>query len=299
VEDALNWTHIPVLWTEVLVLLDPRPGGRFIDATVGGGGHSKALLDRTAPDGRILGLDRDESALAQAAVPLEPYGSRAVLVKADFRDIETVAAETGFLDCDGVLADIGVSSGMFDDPDRGFSIMRDGPLDMRMDRGQSLTAADVVNTFGEKEIADILFQYGEERRSRPIARSIVRSRPISTTGGLVSAVRRVLGGPRHGHIHPATRTFQGLRIFVNDELGSLDLFLGGAMATLRPGGRLAVISFHSLEDRIVKNRFRAAPGGRAVTKKVVMAQPGEVQLNPRARSARLRAWERADVQRTD
>jgi 16S rRNA (cytosine1402-N4)-methyltransferase len=192
-----------------------------------------------------------------------------------------------------VLADIGISSAMVDDASRGFSFMREGPLDMRMDRNQSLSAADVVNSYSEKEIADIIYKYGEERRSRPIARSIVRSRPLQKTTDLVRAVERVSGGARHGKIHPATRTFQALRIHVNDELKSLEEFIDSSMAVVRPGGRVVVITFHSLEDRIVKQKFRQpAVPGRILTKKVVTASDEEVRRNPRARSAKLRAWEK-------
>lgn len=279
--------------------LAPKSGGRYIDATVGGGGHARLILERAAPDGRLLGLDQDDAALARASEALEPFGSRATFVKTNFRNIAQVAADSGFLSCDGILADIGVSSPMLDDPSRGFSFMREGPLDMRMDRAQELTAEHVVNGYSEREIADILYQYGEERRSRAIAHSIVRSRPLTGTGALVSAVTRVMGGPRYGRIHPATRTFQALRIFVNDELGSLEVFLDGAMTTLAPGGRLVVIAFHSLEDRIVKNRFRAASGGRTLTKKVVTAGTEECRRNPRSRSAKLRAWEKTDVKQAD
>jgi 16S rRNA (cytosine1402-N4)-methyltransferase len=182
---------------------------------------------------------------------------------------------------------------MLDDPTRGFSFMREGPLDMRMDLDQPLTAADVLNTYGEKEIANILFNYGEERRSRQIASSIVRSRPMSRTTDLTRAIERVLGGRRYGKIHPATRTFQALRIFVNDELRSLESFLDSSMQVLRPGGRLVLISFHSLEDRIVKNKFRSpVVPGVALTKKVITASVEELDRNPRSRSARLRAWEK-------
>jgi 16S rRNA (cytosine1402-N4)-methyltransferase len=207
--------------------------------------------------------------------------------------VRAIAIEHGFMDCDGILADIGMSSAMVDDPSRGFSFMREGPLDMRMDRNQSLTAADVVNTHSEKEIADIIYTFGEERRSRPIARSIVRSRPLQSTTDLVRAVERVSGAARHGRIHPATRTFQALRIYVNDELKSLEEFIDSSTAVVRSGGRVVVITFHSLEDRIVKQKFRE-PGvpGRILTKKVVTASDEEVQRNPRARSAKLRAWER-------
>jgi 16S rRNA (cytosine1402-N4)-methyltransferase len=285
--------HTPVLLDEALQFLNPKPGGRFIDATVGAGGHTRAILEQTAPDGTVLGIDQDESALAAAQATLESFGSRLVLVHANFKDIASVASEHGFVGVDGVLADIGISSMMVDDPSRGFSFMREGPLDMRMDRSQSLTAADVVNTYSEKQIADILYQYGEERRSRAIARSIVRSRPLERTTDLARAVQRVTGAVRHGHIHPATRTFQALRIFVNEELKSLETFLDSSMTILASGGRLIVITFHSLEDRIVKNKFRNPPvAGRVLTKKVVTAREAEVRANPRARSAKLRAWEK-------
>jgi 16S rRNA (cytosine1402-N4)-methyltransferase len=285
--------HTPVLIDEVLQFLEPRPGGLFIDATLGAGGHSRAILQRTAPGGRLLAIDQDELALAQAKEDLASFGSRVVFAHSNFREIASVAAGHGFFQCDGVLADIGISSMMVDDPSRGFSFMREGPLDMRMDRTQSLTAAEVVNTYSEKEIADIIYSYGEERRSRPIARSIVRSRPLQSTTDLVRSIERVTGGPRYGHIHPATRTFQGLRIHVNDELKSLETFLDKSMSLVRSGGRVVVITFHSLEDRIVKQKFRSpAVPGRALTKKVVTAAEEEVRGNPRARSAKLRAWEK-------
>jgi 16S rRNA (cytosine1402-N4)-methyltransferase len=286
--------HIPVLLDEALQFLEPRPGGRFIDATLGAAGHTRAILERTAPDGKVLAIDQDESALSSARATLESFGSRVVFVHSNFRDVAKVAAEQGFLDCDGVLADIGISSMMVDDPSRGFSFMREGPLDMRMDRTQTLTAADVLNTYSEKEIADILYTYGEERRSRPLARSIVRSRPLQLTTDLVRAIERVSGGPRYGQIHPATRTFQALRIYVNDELKSLESFVDSSMAVVRSGGRVVVIAFHSLEDRIIKNKFRApAVPGRVLTKKVVRGTDEEVWRNPRARSGKLRAWERS------
>lgn len=286
-------SHTPVLIDEVLQFLDPHPAGRFIDATLGAGGHTRAILERTAPDGSVLALDQDETAIEQAAPMLQSYGSRVILVRANFREIPRVAAQCGFLGADGVLADIGISSMMVDDASRGFSFMREGPLDMRMDRSQPLTAADIVNTYSEKEIADIIYQYGEERRSRAIASSIVRARPINLTADLARAVQRVMGGPRYGKIHPCTRTFQALRIAVNDELRALESFLDGSMTVLRSGGRLVVISFHSLEDRIVKNKFRS-PGvpGRVLTKKVVTAGESEISRNSRARSAKLRAWEK-------
>ena len=286
--------HIPVLLDEVIQFLDPKPGGQFIDATLGAGGHARAILERTAPNGTLLALDQDESSLSSAKATLESFGSRVSFIHSNFRALKTIAEAHGFIGCDGVLADIGISSMMVDDPARGFSFMREGPLDMRMDRTQALTAADVVNTYSEKEIADIIYTYGEERRSRPIARSIVHSRPLQTTIDLVRSIERVSGSPRYGQLHPATRTFQAMRIYVNDELNSLQEFLDAAMVAVRGGGRVVAITFHSLEDRIVKQKFRApVVPGRVLTKKVVMATDDEVQRNPRARSAKLRAWERS------
>jgi len=288
------YTHLPVLLNEVMQFLNLRTDGRYIDATFGAGGHTKELLERTAPGGRVLAIDQDETAIEQGRFELQSYGSRLELVKANFRDIESIVQEHGFAGLDGILADIGVSSMMLDDAARGFSFMREGPLDMRMDLDQPLTAADVLNTYSEKEIANILFNYGEERRSRQIASSIVRSRPMSRTTDLTRAIERVLGGRRYGKIHPATRTFQALRIFVNDELRSLETFLDSSMNVLRPGGRLVLISFHSLEDRIVKNKFRSpVVPGVALTKKVITAAVEELDRNPRSRSARLRAWEKS------
>jgi len=287
------FTHLPVLLNEVMQFLNLRPDGRYIDATFGAGGHTRELLERTAPGGRVLAIDQDETAIERGRIELQSYGSRLELVKANFREIESIVQEHGFAGLDGILADVGVSSMMLDDPTRGFSFMREGPLDMRMDLDQPLTAADVLNTYSEKEIANILFNYGEERRSRQIASSIVRSRPLSRTTDLARAIERVLGGRRYGKIHPATRTFQAMRIFVNDELRSLESFLDSSMKVLRPGGRLVLISFHSLEDRIVKNKFRSlVVPGTVLTRKVVTASIEELDRNPRSRSARLRAWEK-------
>jgi len=288
------YTHTPVLLEEVLRYLNPQPNGRYIDATFGAGGHTRALLESSVPAGRLLAIDQDQSAIEQGQLDLQSFGSRLEFAKANFREIASIAAAHGFTEPDGILADIGVSSMMLDDPQRGFSFMREGPLDMRMDLDQPLTAAEVVNTYSEKEIANILFNLGEERRSRQIASSIVRSRPMTRTTDLTRAIERVLGGRHYGRIHPATRTFQALRIFVNDELKSLETFLDSSMKVLRPGGRLVLVSFHSLEDRIIKNKFRApVVPGIALTKKVVTAADDEVNRNPRARSARLRAWEKS------
>jgi 16S rRNA (cytosine1402-N4)-methyltransferase len=288
------FSHTPVLLEEVIRFLVPHPGGSFIDATLGGGGHSRAILERITPGGQLLAIDQDEAVLTGQEEKFGSSSSRVVFVHSNFKEVATLAARYGFLECDGVLADIGLSSMMVDDASRGFSFMREGPLDMRMDRNNPLTAGEVVNTYSEKDIADILYKFGEERRSRPIARAIVRSRPLSMTTDLAQAVARVTGGPRRGQIHPATRTFQALRIYVNDELNSLEDFIDSSMSVVRSGGRIVVITFHSLEDRIVKQKFRApAVPGQVLTKKVVIADSEEVAANPRARSAKLRVWERS------
>ena len=282
--------HTPVLVDEVLEFLNPRPGGRFIDVTVGAGGHAASILEKSEPDGKLLAVDQDQEALALARENLSRFAPRVSFAHANFSSVVDVADHHGFEGVDGVLADLGVSSMMLDQPERGFSFRFDGPLDMRMDRSQGLTAADVVNHTGERELADILFKYGEERRSRPIARSIVRSRPHHSTGDLVHAVQAVTGPGRHARIHPATRTFMALRLVVNRELENLEKFLVDAPGLLRAGGRLVVISFHSLEDRIVKHTMRSI--GQVLTRKVVRAGDTECRQNPRARSARLRALER-------
>ena len=282
--------HIPVLLKEIVQLLNPQSGGTFIDATVGSGGHAAAILNRTHPDGRLLALDQDEDTLELARRRLSPDGSRAVFRHTNFTEIVKVANEEGFSNVNGVVADLGVSSMMLDEPERGFSFQTNGPLDMRMDRSQPTTASDIVNRMRERELADLIYKFGEERRSRPIARAIVRFRPHHTTGDLVRAIEPVIGNRRHGRIHPATRTFMALRLAVNNELENLEVFLDAVIPTLALGGRLAVISFHSLEDRIVKHRMRDL--GRVLTKKVIRAGEDERRLNPRARSAKLRVLER-------
>ena len=282
--------HTPVLIEEVLHYLNPQSGGHFIDATVGAGGHAAAILERTAPSGRLLAIDQDREALALARERLIAYELRTVFVRANFSEIVDVAASEGFLEVEGVLADLGVSSMMLDQAERGFSFQSDGPLDMRMDQRQQLTAADIVNHTKERELADIIYQLGEERRSRPLARAILRSRPYHSTRDLVRAIESVSGKPRYGRIHPATRTFMALRLAVNHELENLETFLDVAPDLLKKGGRMVVISFHSLEDRIVKHRMRAQGG--VLTKKVIRAQDTERDQNPRARSAKLRAAEK-------
>src|SRR5260221_796004 len=290
-------THVPVMTAEVLQHLRPEQGGLFVDCTVGLGGHSRALLEAGAT--RVIGLDRDVDALARAGEPLARWGDRVELVHADYRAIAEVLDSRRIATVDGALADLGVSSMQFDTPGRGFSFQRDEPLDMRMDRSQGETAADFVARATETELADTIFQYGEERFSRRIARALVETRraaPVSSTAQLAAIVRRSI--PRRGYmrIDPATRTFQALRIFVNRELDGLDRFLEAAAGRLRAGARLAVITFHSLEDRIVKHTLRAleqrASLVKVLTKKPLVPTDDEVHLNPRARSAKLRVAER-------
>lgn len=290
-------THDPVLADQVIALLEPSRGGLFVDCTVGLGGHARALLAAGAT--RLIGLDRDTTALAIAMQSLEPWRDRVELAHADYRELPTVLAARGIDGIDGALADLGVSSMQFDAPGRGFSFRRDEPLDMRMDQTSGPTAADLLRSVDEVELANVIFQYGEERFSRRIARRIVetrRSTPITTTTQLADLVRRAI--PRHGYqrIDPATRTFQALRIWVNRELEDLDRFIAAASRLLRAGARFAVITFHSLEDRIVKHAFRALAAGegalRVLTRKPVVPDDQEVARNPRARSAKLRAIER-------
>ena len=292
-------THVPVMTAEVLQQLRPERGGLFVDCTVGLGGHTRALLEAGAT--RVIGLDRDLDALAQARETLAPWRDRIELVHADYRTLADVLDSRHIATVDGALADLGVSSLQFDAPGRGFSFQRDEPLDMRMDRSAGETAADLVARSTERELADAIFQYGEERFSRRIARAIVDARretPVATTGRLASIVRRAI--PRRGpvRIDPATRTFQALRIWVNRELDGLDRFLETAAARLRAGARLVVITFHSLEDRIVKHTLRRleqrSAGVKVLTKKPLVPRDEEVERNPRARSAKLRAAERID-----
>ena len=290
--------HVPVMTAEVLANLRPQGGGLFVDCTVGLGGHARALLEAGAS--RVIGLDRDTDALAEARLTLAKWSDRVDLVHADYRSFADVLDRRNIARVDGALADLGVSSMQFDAAGRGFSFQRDEPLDMRMDRTGGETAAALVARSDEQDLADVIFQYGEERFSRRIARAIVHARaqaPIATTGRLADIVRRAI--PRRGpaRIDPATRTFQALRIWVNRELDGLDRFIETAARRLRAGARLAVVTFHSLEDRIVKHTLRAlAHGDEAVvtvlTKKPLIPSDDEVRANPRARSAKLRAAER-------
>jgi len=290
-------THAPVMVGETVGLLAPTRGGLFVDCTVGLGGHARALLEAGAT--RILGLDRDPVALRLAGAELAGFGDRVELVHADYRDLARVLDERGLAGVDGALADLGVSSMQFDAEGRGFSFRRDEPLDMRMDQSQGPTAADLIATIDEESLANVIFEFGEERYSRRIARAIVaarRAEPVRTTGALAQIVRRAI--PRRGYqrIDPATRTFQALRIWVNRELEDLERFLQEAARRLLGGARLAVIAFHSLEDRIVKHAFRALERTEAalriLTKRPTTPGDDELDRNPRARSAKLRAIER-------
>jgi 16S rRNA (cytosine1402-N4)-methyltransferase len=289
--------HASVLLAEALELLAVRPGGLWVDGTVGLGGHAEAMLRASAPDGRLLGTDRDAEALCLARERLAPFGGRARLVAADFREIPRhLAGECA----DGILLDLGVSSLQLDNPGRGFSFQAEGPLDMRMDREEGETAADLVNRLPEGELADLIYEYGEERASRRIARAIVHERerePIRTTLRLADVVRRSAGRSRRPGHNPATRTFQALRIRTNRELDGLGEAIVALAACLRPGGRMAVIAFHSLEDRPVKQAFRGLDGSgyRRLVKKPVRPGEAEARANPRARSARLRAIAREEA----
>jgi 16S rRNA (cytosine1402-N4)-methyltransferase len=304
--------HTPVMLAEVLDVLHPRDGEIYIDATFGGGGYSAALLASAAC--RVYAIDRDPTAIARGAELAAGVDNRLVLIEGRFSQMESLIAARGGLPADGIAFDLGVSSFQFDQPERGFSFREDGPLDMRMGGAAEggMSAADVVNTFAETELADILWRYGEERRSRAIARAIVKARPFLRTRALAELIEKTLGpAARKQSIHPATKTFQALRIYVNDELGELERGLEAAERSLKPKGRLAVVSFHSLEDRIVKQFLARRAGKLAKTSRHAPEEtpphvpsftllppsprmPGlnEIAANPRSRSARLRAAER-------
>ncbi|WP_375497998.1 16S rRNA (cytosine(1402)-N(4))-methyltransferase RsmH [uncultured Nostoc sp.] len=277
------FSHLPVLPQEVIAGLAVSPGGHYLDTTVGGGGHSRLILEAAA-DVRVTAIDQDEDALAAAKKNLTEYSDRIQFIYSNFADYEF--PPNSF---DGILADLGVSSYHLDQAERGFSFRQAASLDMRMDRGRSLTAADVINNWDEAELADIFFKYGEERLSRRIAHRIVERRPLHTTTELADAIASSVPPKyRYGRIHPATRVFQALRIVVNDELKSLETFLDKAPNALVPGGRIAIISFHSLEDRPVKHGLRNSPLLKVLTKKPIIAQEEEISKNPRSRSAKLR-----------
>ncbi len=306
--------HLPVMLGPVIELLNCRPDGVYVDCTIGGGGYVQAIIERSAPGGVVLGLDWDWEAIERVRERLGGYTGRIILERANFADIRQALRSHGFEFADGIVADLGVSSYQLQDPARGFSFMQEGPLDMRMNRDLPTTAADLVNRLPERELADLIYRYGEERRSRRIARMIVEHRkghPFTTTRELSELVRRAVPASRDSaRIHPATRTFQALRIAVNGELESLERLLPEALRVLRPGGRVCIVAFHSLEDRIVKETFRnwarscrcpreraacaceGRPLVRMVTRKALRPSPEEVERNPRARSARLRSVEK-------
>jgi len=306
---CIEGLHIPVMVEEVLGALAVVPGGRYVDCTVGTGGHAEAVMEAASPGGLLLGLDVDGEALAVARKRLESFGEDVRLVEANYRDLLAVCRAYNFVPVHGVLFDLGLSSFQLAHPERGFSFQAEGPLDMRFDQSQELTAYDLVNKLPERELADIIWRYGEEPHARRIARAIVRARPLETTVELAEVVARAVG-TAGGRIHPATRTFQALRIAVNHELENLEVALYQAVQVLGRGGRLVVISYHSLEDRLVKQflareaRDCICPPGtpvcqcghRATLRPVVRGplrpSPEEVQRNPRARSARLRVAER-------
>lgn len=282
--------HIPVLLQPVIEFLAPHPEGRYIDGTVGAGGHAAAILDASAPLGRVLGIDADPQALALAADNLAPYGDRLVLEHSNYSHMKAVAERQGFVPAEGIVLDLGLSSMQLNDPARGFSFQSEGALDMRFNPDDAVTAADLVNTLSEKDLADLIFQYGEDHASRRIARAIVAARPVSTAVQLAGVIERAIG--RHGRMHPATRTFQALRIEVNRELEMLEEVLPQIGEVLAPGGRVVIITFHSLEDRIVKNFFRDCQDLQVLTKHPVRPARDEQLSNPRSRSSKLRAAER-------
>jgi 16S rRNA (cytosine1402-N4)-methyltransferase len=302
--------HLPVLLAETIDALQPHSGGVYLDGTVGAGGHAEAILRASDPSGRLIGFDQDEQALIVARQRLAGFGERVALFHANFDQMKQVTLAQAIPLADGILLDIGVSSMQLDQAERGFSFREDAPLDMRMNQTAGQTAADLVNELGQDELAHLIYQYGEERLSRRIARAIVQARPIERTQQLAEVIARATpGGGRRQKIHPATRTFQALRIAVNDELGALERVLPQALKLLKPGGRLAIITFHSLEDRLVKQFFRRESQDcicppeqlictcdhqasiKLITKRPITATTTEIDVNPRARSAKLRVVE--------
>lgn len=292
--------------------MQPQPGGRYIDGTVGGGGHAAGLLAAVAPDGQVLAFDRDPAAITFARERLQADASRIIFVNASYADMGRLAPTLGFNQVDGVLLDLGLSSRQLNDSQRGFSFLQDGPLDMRFDPSKGVTAADLVNNLTEAELANLFWRYGEERLSRKLARAVAAARPLATTGQLRQVIEAAVG--RRGKKHPATLVFQALRIAVNEELAAVEKGLDAGIQLLKPGGRMAVISFHSLEDRLVKRTFRelsrdcicppqqpvctcaARAVVRLVTRKAVQPGAAEVAANPRSRSARLRVVEKLGAQ---
>ncbi|MBM3152038.1 MAG: 16S rRNA (cytosine(1402)-N(4))-methyltransferase RsmH [Chloroflexi bacterium] len=304
----MTLAHEPVLYQQIITALHPRSGGLYVDGTLGAGGHARGILEACAPAGSLIGLDVDPQALAIARETLAPYGNRFRLIQASYTKLGQILHEITSPPPDGILLDLGASSMQFDTPERGFSFRDDGPLDMRFDPSIARTASDIVNTFPEKDLVDILYRFGEERNARRIARAIIRNRPVYRTRQLASVIESV--SSRHEAQHPAARTFQALRIAVNDELEAITRVLPQAVDAIQAGGRLAVISFHSLEDRIVKEFIRresrdclcpprqpACTCGHQATvadlsRRPITPAPEEIQRNPRARSAKLRIAEK-------
>ena len=300
--------HQPVLYHEIIHALQPKNAGHYVDGTLGAGGHARGILETCKPEGRLLGLDVDPQALALARETLAPYGQRAHLLQASYDSLAAVLPEIGWDKVDGILLDLGLSSMQLDTPERGFSFQHDAPLDMRFNPASPTSAADLVNTLPQEELADLIYRYGEERASRRIAQAIVKARPLYTTRQLAAVIEAIL--PRKGRVHPATLTFQALRIAVNEELDRVENVLPQAVAALKSGGRLAIISFHSLEDRIVKEYFRKESSDcicpprqpvctcghkatlKEVTRKPIIPGEAETRANPRARSAKLRIAEK-------
>jgi len=290
--------HIPVLLEETIEALNVQPGGRYIDCTIGPGGHAAAILERSSPGGQLLGIDADPKAVKIARARLEAYSNSILLINQNFASLRTICMKYGFFPVHGILFDLGLSSVQLENNNRGFSFQHDAFLDMRLSPSQEITAAIIVNSSPESQLAHLIRAYGEERYSQQIARHIVRQRPITTTLQLARTIEQAIG--RRGRIHPATRTFQALRIAVNQELEHLESALKQAIDLLGFGGRLVVISYHSLEDRIVKNFMRQQASGekaclRLISKKVITPSRAEVQFNPRSRSAKLRAAERITI----
>jgi 16S rRNA (cytosine1402-N4)-methyltransferase len=308
-DSGLASPHVSVLYQPIISALRPRSPGRYVDATIGAGGHAWGILDQSKPDGQLLGMDVDPRALELAHQRLFSFKNRTHLFLSSYTSLSSMLLTLGWDHVDGIVIDLGVSSMQIDSPERGFSFQKDGPLDMRFDPSQPVSASDIVNSYGENDLANLIWKYGEERNSYRIARAIVQNRPISTTLELAKVVARASGKPG-GRIHPATRTFQALRIAVNRELDSLEEFLPQAVNALSKGGRLAVISFHSLEDRITKQYFRQEArdcicppeqldcqcGHKAtlieITRHPIEADDREKEENPRSRSAKLRVIEK-------
>ena len=295
--------HKPVMVDEVVSAIQPRSGGRYIDCTTGEGGHAEAILGHCDPPARLLGLDLDREALAVAEDRLARFSETTTLIETSYVNIAEVAAKQGFVPCDGVLFDLGVSSLQLENASRGFAFLKEASLDMRFGPSIGRSAREIVNETDETDLANLIYRLGEERRSRRIARAIVRARPVETTVELADVVVRAIGWPSRARrrTHPATRTFQALRIAVNDELGNVEAGIRGAIGVLRQGGRVVVISYHSLEDRLVKNLLREeskpvdenhSPALRLITKRVIKPDTAEIEVNRRSRSARMRVAER-------